>query len=178
MSKTKSPKAAESSPPLTAKEPTKQELQRHMEETRESLAHTVEQLKDTVTTQVETVKESVSGVLDFRQQFQNEPLVWSLGALSAGFALGYTLGFAHQTTHGSKSRSKVAAFADGIVDELSTVGQSFLMPALTTKIKELFGFDFSELLEELAGAKKQSKRTTRPKKLAAKSASRKTAKKR
>lgn len=177
MTKTNNAKARDHSSQSTAKEPTKQELQHHMEETRESLAHTVEQLKDKVTTQVETVKESVSGVLDFRQQFQNEPLVWSLGALSAGFALGYTLGFAHQTTRGSKNQSKVAAFADGIVDELSTVGQSLLMPALNSKIQDLFGFDFSDLLEELGGAKKQGKRTTRPKKLAAKSAAKKTAKK-
>ena len=39
---------------------------------------------------IAAVKESVSGVMDYREQFQKEPLVWSLGALAAGFALGYT----------------------------------------------------------------------------------------
>jgi hypothetical protein len=138
------------------REPTKQELQHRMEETRESLSQTVEQLKDTVAGQVESVKDTVSGVLDYREQLLKEPLIWSLGTLSAGFALGYTLGYAHKDTRSSKNKSKITAFADSIVDELGTVGQSLLMPALNTRIRELFGFDFSELLDEIGGAKKQT----------------------
>ena len=69
-------------------EPTKAELQDQMERTRESLAETVAEIKDTVEHEVRAVKKSVSGVLDYREEFQKEPLVWSLGALSAGFALG------------------------------------------------------------------------------------------
>ena len=175
MTKAKSPRAAAISPDQVGKEPSKQELQQHLEETRESLSQTVEQLKDTVAGQVASVKETVGGVLDYREQFQKEPLIWSLGTLSAGFALGYTLGFAHKNTHGSKNHSRVAAFADGIVEELSTVGQSLVMPALNTRIKELFGFDFSELLEELAGAKKQ--RSTPKRKRLAKRSVKKGAKK-
>jgi hypothetical protein len=138
--------------------PSKEQLQRHLKETRESLSETVEQLKDTVAGQVESVKQTVSGVLDYREQFQKEPLLWSLGTLSAGFALGYTLGYAHKNTRGAKHKSQIAAFADGIVDELSNVGQSMVMPALNSKIHDLFGFDFTAVLEEMAGAKKAPKR--------------------
>jgi len=139
-------------------EPSKEELQRHLKQTRASLSQTVEQLKETVAGQVESVKETVSGVLDYREQFQKEPLIWSLGTLSAGFALGYTLGYAHKNTRGAKHKSQISMFADGIVDELSSVGHSLVMPALNSRIRELFGFDFSAVLEELAGAKKAPKR--------------------
>jgi len=71
-------------------EPTKRELQRQMARTRQSLAETVGEIKETVDQEVRAVKNTVSGVLDYRDEFQREPLVWSLGALSAGFALGYT----------------------------------------------------------------------------------------
>ncbi len=171
MTRDTSSKGTATSRAPIGKEPTKQELQHRMEETRESLAQTVEQLKDTVTGQVESVKETVSGVLDYREQLLKEPLIWSLGTLSAGFALGYTLGYAHKDTRGSKSKSKITAFADSIVDELGTVGQSLLMPALNTRIKELFGFDFSDLLDEIGGAKKQlPKKTSTRKRLVKRSA--------
>src|SRR6185503_3739655 len=82
-------------------------LQRELEKTRESMAETVEDIRETVAEQYESVKETVTGVLDFREQFQNEPLVWSLGALSAGFALGYTTGYAHKETQGKGKHSEV-----------------------------------------------------------------------
>lgn len=160
----------------TSAEPTKEELQRHLKDTRESLSQTVAQLKDTVEAQVDAVKQTVGGVLDYREQFQKEPLLWSLGTLSAGFALGYTMGYAHKNTRGAKHKSEIAAFADGIVAELSTVGQSLVMPALNSKIRELFGFDFSHVLEEVAGAKKAPKRIgagKRPAKAKAKKAGKK-----
>ena len=86
----------------TNREPTKRELQRQMQRTRESLAETIGEIKDTVEHEYVAAKETVSGVLDYREQFKEEPLVWSLGALSAGFALGYTLGYAHKNTKGGK----------------------------------------------------------------------------
>jgi hypothetical protein len=162
------------------KAPTKAELQRQMAETREALAETVEEIKETVTEQYTSVKETVTGVLDYREHFQKEPLVWSLGALSAGFALGYTLGYAHKEMKGSKRKqSPVAAFADSIAQELSTVGQSLVLPTLEVKIKELFGFDFSQLLSEMgavhkSGAKKPVQKKSRPKSTKKKSGKRKT----
>ena len=147
-------------------EPTKRELQDQMERTRESLAETVAEIKDTVEHEVRAVKKSVSGVLDYREEFQKEPLVWSLGALSAGFALGYTVGYAHKNSKGRK-QTPVMAFADSMVDELSTMGQGLVLPALDAKIRELFGFEFSELLGQMKGSKKRAtkKKVTQKKKI-------------
>lgn len=145
------------------REPGKAQLQRQMEEARASISQTVEEIKDTVEDQYESVKETVSGVLDFREQFEKEPLVWSVGALSAGFALGYTLGYAHKNTKpAGRKRSEIAAFADTLVDELSMVGNSLVMPSLNAKIKQLFGFDLSDMLEEIGGAKKTRGRKKSP----------------
>lgn len=157
----------------TAKEPGKAELQRRMEETRESISETVAEIKETVEDQYTSVKETISGVAEWREQFQKEPLVWSLGALTAGFALGYTLGYAHKTARGGSKKSEIAAFADSVVDELSRVGGSLIMPALNNNIKQLFGFDFSDLLEEVGDLKK----TSRKRKPAVKSSAKKTASK-
>ena len=157
---------------MTASEPSKRELQRQMQRTRESLAETIGEIKDTVEQEYASAKQTVSGVLDYREQFKNEPLVWSLGALSAGFALGYTLGYAHKNSKHGK-QSQLTAFADSMVDELSSVGQGLVMPALNVKIKELFGFDFSELLEEMGHAKKKRSRKKTPAKRKAVAAKRK-----
>ena len=152
------------------REPTKRELERQMALTRESLAETIGEIRETVEQEFASAKQTVSGVLDYREQFKNEPLVWSLGALSAGFALGYTLGYAHKNTKHGK-QSPLVAFADSMVDELSTVGQGFVMPALNVKIRELFGFDFSELLQDMAKAKKGGSKKTPTKRRTAKTSS-------
>ena len=147
-----------------AKEPGKAELERRMQEARESISATVAEIKETVEEQYETVKETIGGVAEWREQFQKEPLVWSLGALAAGFALGYTLGYAHKNTSGHK-QSEIAAFADSLVDELSTVSNSLIMPTLNNQIRQLFGFDFSNVLEEIKTVKRggpQKKRTKKP----------------
>ncbi len=139
-------------------------LQRELEKTRVSMAETVEDIRETVTEQYEAVKETVGGVLDFREQFQNEPLVWSLGALSAGFALGYTTGYAHKEMGGRGKHSEVSVFTNSLVTDLSAVGKTMVMPTLNLKIKELFGFDFSDLLTHIneiqGGAKSRARKTT------------------
>jgi short subunit dehydrogenase-like uncharacterized protein len=156
--------------------PSKRQLQRQMKQTRESLSETVSQIKETVDQEVRAVQKTVSGVLDYREQFQKEPLVWSLGALSAGFALGYTIGYAHKNTRGGK-QAPVIAFADSMVEELSTVGSAMVLPALDAKIKELFGFEFSELLAQMKqtkkSAEKKSPRKRKPSKAIVKRAVRK-----
>jgi hypothetical protein len=138
--------------------PTKEALQREMEATRDSMAETVNDIKNTVTEQYEAVKETVGGVMNFREKFQEEPLVWSLGALSAGFALGFTAGYAHKEMKGLRKHSEVGAFANSLVEEISTVGNTLLMPTLNVRIKELFGFDFSDLLSEIGSTGKSNKR--------------------
>src|SRR5438132_7948991 len=119
------------------REQSQKELQRKIGQTRDSLRTTVEAIQDKAEQQYESVKETVSDVLDYRDEFQKEPVVWSLGALSAGFALGYTLGYAHKSSKRGK-KSQIVQFADRVVDELSTVGQSLIIPELNSKIRPLF----------------------------------------
>ena len=137
---------------------TKKQLQREMEKTREAVAETVTEIKETVGRQYQAARETVAGVLDYREQFKNEPLVWSLGALSAGFALGYTMGYAHKETRGARKKSELAKFTDSLVDELSIVGKGVVMPTVNVKIKELFGFDFQEVLQSIGDAKTTSRK--------------------
>lgn len=156
----------------SASQPSKQQLQRQMERTRQSVSETVGEIKDTVNEQIAVAKQTVTGVLNYREEFSKEPLVWSLGALSAGFALGYTMGYAHKETKGARNKSEVAAFANSLVEELSVVGNSLVMPALNSRIKELFGFNFSEALSSIEKANKRPNRkrtkreTGRPKRKA------------
>ncbi len=153
----------------TRKEPSKAELQRRMDEARDSISETVAEIKDVVSENYESVKTTISGVTEWREQFQKEPLVWSMGALAAGFALGYTLGYAHKNTKGAGGKqSEIAAFADSMVDELSKVGNSLVMPSLNNQIRQLFGFDFSDLLGEIEDTRKSSPRKKPTKKPAAK----------
>jgi hypothetical protein len=148
-----------------------------MEKTRESVAETVSEIKETVNEQVAVAKKTVAGVLDYREEFQKEPLVWSLGALSAGFALGYTMGYAHKETKGARKKSEVAAFADSIVAELSVVGNHLVMPALNARIKELFGFDFSSALETIGRANNSPKQLSKGKRPRRKNTRKRTSRK-
>jgi len=147
---------------------TKKELQQEMAKTRESVSETVDEIKQTVSRQYEAAKDTVAGVLDYRNEFQKEPLVWSLGALSAGFALGYTMGYAHKETKGGKNKSELMAFTNSLVDELSSVGSTFVMPTLNARISEMFGFNFSDVLDTIGKSKKTTPKRKTAKKLTVK----------
>ena len=71
----------------TAGEPSKEELQRRLEEARDSISNTVTEIKETVAHQVQAVKDT----LDWREQFKRRPVVWCAGALGVGFSLGYCI---------------------------------------------------------------------------------------
>ena len=71
----------------TGEEPSKQELQRRLDEARDSISHTVTEIKESVASQVQAVKET----LDWREQFKKRPVAWSAGALGVGFLIGYGL---------------------------------------------------------------------------------------
>jgi hypothetical protein len=71
----------------TAAEPSKEELQRRMEEARDSISNTVTEIKETVAHQVQAVKDK----LDWREQFKKRPVAWCAGALGVGFSLGYCI---------------------------------------------------------------------------------------
>jgi len=68
-------------------EPSKQELQRRLDEARDSISHTVTEIKESVANQVQAVKET----LDWREQFKKRPVIWSAGAAGVGFLVGYGL---------------------------------------------------------------------------------------
>jgi hypothetical protein len=72
-------------------EPSKEELQRRMEEARETITQTVTEIKETVTNQYYSMKETVSDALDWRHHFRKNPIAFSVGALSVGFLIGYGL---------------------------------------------------------------------------------------
>lgn len=71
--------------------PSKEELQRRMDEARNSITQTVTEIKETVTNQYYSVKETVTDALDWRHHFRKNPVAFSVGALSAGFVVGYAL---------------------------------------------------------------------------------------
>lgn len=71
----------------TGEEPSKEELQRRLDEARDSISHTVTEIRESVANQVQAVKET----LDWREQFKKRPVAWSAGAMGVGFLVGYGL---------------------------------------------------------------------------------------
>lgn len=71
----------------SSEDPSKEELQRRLDDTRDSISQTVMEIKETVANQVQAVKDS----LDWREQFRKRPVAWSAGALGVGFLTGYCL---------------------------------------------------------------------------------------
>lgn len=126
----------------------KKGLQRQIRQTRDSLRDTVEQIQDTAEQKYQAVKQTVSDVLDYREEFHKEPVVWTLGALSAGFATGYAVGYAHKLAKNKKG-SEFSNFTDTVVNDLSQLGQRLVLPDLNAKITELFGFNFGGFLRQI-----------------------------
>jgi len=164
----------------------KAELQQRIDETRESISQTVEEIKETVTDQYAAVKETVQDVIGWNEEFSKNPVVWGLGALSVGLILGYSIAVVRQDgpapARGRSRRSNSSA--DNFFDGLSRVGMNVVLPAVTHKIKDLFGVDLTaQLLNLASGPAERSapKRRTRATKGGAKKASttkRRTTKKR
>jgi hypothetical protein len=97
--------------------------------------------------------------------------------------VGYGIGVAHgggAQPPARRKRSGASAAADGILDKLSAVGQNVVLPAITGKIKDLFGVDLSEELLSLnssqqpAPRKRSAKKSTTRKGVAKKGAARKS----
>ncbi|PYS50626.1 MAG: hypothetical protein DMF68_06575 [Acidobacteria bacterium] len=72
-------------------EPSKEELQRRMEEARQEITQAVTEIKETVTNQYYSMKDTVSDALDWRHHFRKRPIAFSVGALGLGFLAGYGL---------------------------------------------------------------------------------------
>lgn len=72
---------------FSSEDPSKEELQRRLDDTRDSISQTVMEIKETVANQVQAVKDT----LDWREQFRRRPVAWSAGALGVGFLTGYCI---------------------------------------------------------------------------------------
>lgn len=180
-------------------EPSKQELQRQMEEARAGISEAVAEIKEVVTQQYEevreryeTVKEGVEEALDWREKFSENPVVWGAGAVSVGILIGIglaqTLG---DDDDGGRRKSKPGA-AEYLVNELAGFADAVL-PTISGKVKDLFGLDLAAYLGEArerarlkgetqrSGARKKSatkKRAATKKGASKKSAAKKSATKR
>ena len=164
-----------------AEEPgSKAALKRQMEETRESISETVAEIKSVVTHQyeevretVESVKEGVSEVLDWRTDFERNPLVWGAGAVSVGILVGFGIAraFDEKEEPRPRGRRKTVTAGEHVVAELSGFAE-VVLPTISSKVKELFGLDLDAYLRA-AHAERPA-----PKRLAQKSASKKSAAKR
>jgi len=140
----------------------KKVLERRAERARGSISATASEIQETIGSRVQNVKQTIAGVSDFRHQFAKEPVVWSLGTLAAGFALGYALGFGHRRIKGRRSKAaRLGAFADAVAEELSTVGHNLVMPRLDENMKQLFGVEFSSLLADMKSSSKRPRRKTK-----------------
>ncbi|HVF68758.1 MAG TPA: hypothetical protein VM914_13895 [Pyrinomonadaceae bacterium] len=174
--------AAEGEPEGEAAEESesKAALRKQMEEARESISDTVAEIKSVVAHQyeevrdtVETVREGVGEVLDWRTEFDRNPLVWGAGAVSIGILVGFGIARAFDDEdEGARGRKKNKASTGGhIVAELSGFAD-LVLPTISTKVKELFGLDLDAYLRaahaERPAREPSAKQLTRKKKGAAK----------
>lgn len=164
--------------------PSKAELRRQMEEARESISDTVAEIKSVVAHQyeevretVETVRAEVGEVLDWRTEFERNPLVWGAGAVSIGILIGFGIAraFDDEDEGGRGRKSQKVSTGGHIVAELSGFAD-LVLPTISTKVKELFGLDLDAYLraahaERPARREPSAKKLTRGKKGAAKKGS-------
>ena len=131
----------------------KRELQRQMEEARTRMSETVAEIKSVVSQQydevrgtVETVKEGFAEVLDWRAEFERNPLVWGAGAVSIGILIGFGIARAFdEEGANARRRGKPTGKAGHVVAELSGFAD-IVLPTISAKVKELFGLDLDAYL--------------------------------
>lgn len=168
--------------------PSKEELQRRMDAARNSISDTVADIKSVVAHQyeevrgtVETVRAEVGEVLDWRTEFERNPLVWGAGAVSIGILIGFGIARAFDEDEGGGGRKKKKASTGGhIVAELSGFAD-LVLPTISTKVKELFGLDLDAYLRAAHAETKPARKapakklTSKRKRSAKKSAAKKPA---
>lgn len=157
----------------------KDALLRQMEEARESISETVAEIKSVVTHQyeevretVETVREGVGEVLDWRTEFERNPLVWGAGAVSVGILVGFGIAraFDEREEPRPRGRRKTVTTGEHVVAELSGFAE-VVLPTISAKVKELFGLDLDAYLRAAHASRPE------PKRLAGKGAKKGAAKK-
>lgn len=166
-------------------------LKRQMEETRESISDTVAEIKSVVTHQyeevretVESVKEGVGEVLDWRTEFERNPLVWGAGAVSVGILVGFGIAraFDEREEPRPRGRRKTVTTGEHVVAELSGFAE-VVLPTISAKVKELFGLDLDAYLraahaskpKQVAGKRASKKSPAKKKAASKKAASKKSA---
>src|SRR2546423_3974456 len=146
----------------------KRELQRQMEETRARMSETVAEIKSVVAQQydevkgtVETVREGFAEVLDWRAEFERNPLVWGAGAVSSGILIGCGIARAFDEEDAmARRRKKPTGKAGHVVAELSGFAD-IVLPTISAKVKELFGLDLDAYLRAAHAEKPARKRLPR-----------------
>ncbi|HEX8339091.1 MAG TPA: hypothetical protein VF621_20385 [Pyrinomonadaceae bacterium] len=141
-------------------------LRRQMEETRESISETVAEIKSVVTHQyeevretVESVKEGFGEVLDWKTEFERNPLVWGAGAVSVGILVGFGIAraFDDKEEPRPRGRRKTVTTGEHVVAELSGFAE-VVLPTISAKVKELFGLDLDAYLRAAHASKPEPKR--------------------
>lgn len=140
-------------------------LRRQMEEARDSISETVAEIKSVVTHQyeevretVESVKEGVGEVLDWRTEFERNPLVWGAGAVSVGILVGFGIARAFDEREEPRphGRRRNVTTGEHVVAELSGFAE-VVLPTISAKIKELFGLDLDAYLRAAHASKPKPK---------------------
>jgi hypothetical protein len=141
-------------------------LRQQMEEARESISDTVAEIKSVVTHQyeevretVETVREGVGEVLDWRAEFDRNPLVWGAGAVSIGILVGFGIAraFDEREEPAPRGRRKTVTAGEHVVAELSGFAE-VVLPTISSKVKELFGLDLDAYLRAAHAERRAPKR--------------------
>jgi len=157
----------------------KKALRRQMEDTRESISETVAEIKSVVAHQyeevrgtVETVRAEVGEVLDWRAEFERNPLVWGAGAVSVGILIGFGIARALDDEDEPARRGKRGpGKGERMVAELGGFAD-VVLPTISAKVKELFGLDLDAYLraahEERRPARKRVAKKSGAKKRPAK----------
>jgi hypothetical protein len=144
-------------------------LRRQLDETRESISETVAEIKSVVTREyeevrdtVETVREGVGEVLDWRADFERNPLVWSAGAVSIGILVGFGIAraFDHEEDARAGAGKKSVSAGEHMVAELSGFAE-VVLPTISKKVKELFGLDLDAYLRAAHKSKPAPKQVTK-----------------
>ena len=136
-------------------------IERQVEDARESISATAARISGTVEDKIDSVRSTVNGVLAISEHFQREPVAWSLGALSVGFALGYGLGRARNAKTAGGKPSRLASFADETAAELGTFFSTLVPPSLTGEIQDSLGVNIATALESIAQRESTPKRPAR-----------------
>jgi hypothetical protein len=129
-------------PEPAAEEPSKEELQRRLDDARDSISHTVTEIKETVAHQVQVVKDT----LDWREQFKKRPVAWSAGAVGVGFLVGYGVAAAikgdGEEQENKSVHSDVHAYAgQAIIGEPANIEHHDVGPGFLKRVATTPAFD-------------------------------------